>query len=320
MEERKGIAHLEGFSGAAVTLGKFDGIHRGHKLLINQVLAEKRNGRPAVLLAFDIGRQTLYTQKERRQKLARMGIDCLVECPLDERLRQMEAEDFIREILVEKLQVKMVAVGEDFRFGFKRLGTPRLLTQMGGAYGFSTKIFPKVADHGREISSTYIRQLLGEGEISRVNELLGDVFYTSGEILHGRGLGHRKLVPTTNLRPPAEKLLPRSGVYVTISDLGGRRFGGVTNVGYKPTVGGEAFAGVETYLFGCRENLYGQEAKVYFLEFLRPEQHFSSLQSLKAQLFADIRRAKAHLADSPAFERSAGQFYEAKEKEMRLSF
>ena len=300
MEERKGIAQLYGFSETAVTLGKFDGIHRGHKVLINQVLAEKKNGYQAVLMAFDAASSTLYTQRERREKLALMGIDCLVECPLDEQFCRIEAQDFIRDILVDKLRVKKIAVGEDFRFGYKRRGTPELLEKMGTRYGFIVAVFPKVTDDGRTISSTRIRELLSKGEIFQVNKLLGDVYYISGEVLHGRGLGHRKLVPTTNIKPAREKLLPPNGVYVTISDFCGQKFGGVTNVGYKPTVGGEAFIGVETYLFGCRENLYGQKTKVYFLEFLRPERQFQSVESLKAQLFADIRKAKGYLDKSPA--------------------
>lgn len=294
MDYRKGITSLDGFGKTAVTLGKFDGIHRGHKKLICRVLEKKTEGMEAVLVSFDASRHMLYTKQERRERLEKMGLDCMIECPLDEHIRHMHAEDFVREILVKRLHVRHIVMGADFRFGFERKGTPALLEKMGKEAGFTVEVLAKEMDKGREISSTYVREQLNEGNLPKVNELLGEVYSVSGEVLHGRGLGHRKLLPTTNLVPPREKLLPPNGVYVTISDFGDKQFGGITNIGYKPTVGGEEFIGVETYLFHCDENLYGKKSQVYFLEFLRPERKFSSLSELKIQLKTDIKEGMSY--------------------------
>ena len=134
--------------------------------------------------------------------------------------------------------------------------------------------------------------------MDKVAELLGEYFSTTGEVLHGRGLGHRKLMPTTNLVPPKEKLMPPNGVYITKSRFGDQQFHGITNVGYKPTVGAEEFLGVETYLFHCDQNLYGQKSVVSFLKFLRPERRFDSLEKLKAQLMADIEKAQNYFEET----------------------
>ena len=294
MDYRKEITDLNGFGQTAVTLGKFDGVHRGHKKLICRVLEKKAMGMETVLFAFGTSRHMLYTREERKEKLASMGVDVLIDCPLDEHIRHMRAEDFVTQILVDRLHARYLAVGRDFRFGYERKGTPGLLQEMGDSLGFSVDILDDEMDRGRKISSTYVREQLNEGNIPKVNELLGEVFSVSGEVLHGRGLGHRKLVPTTNLVPPREKLLPPNGVYVTISDFGGKRYRGITNIGYKPTVGGEEFIGVETYLFHCAEKLYGRKSRVYFLEFLRPERKFDSLEGLKEQLKKDIAKGMAY--------------------------
>lgn len=301
MDYRDNIKNLSGFSQTAVTLGKFDGIHRGHKKLICRVLEKKAEGCEAVIFAFDVSKHMLYTRQERKDRLGKMGVDCLIECPLDEHIRHMQAEDFVREILVKRLHVRYIVVGEDFRFGHERRGNPALLETMGQEFGFSVEILSKEMDRGREISSTYVREQLNEGNIPKVNELLGEVFHATGEVLHGRGLGHRKLLPTTNLVPPREKLLPPNGVYVTVSDFGDKQFGGITNIGYKPTVGGEEFIGIETYLFHCNENLYGRKSKVYFLEFLRPERKFDTIEELKGQLKTDIAKGMSY------FQKSGGQ-------------
>ena len=152
----------------------------------------------------------------------------------------------------------------------------------------------KEMDGTREISSTYVREQLNEGNIEKANELLGYHFSTEGEVVHGRRLGRTIGVPTANLIPPREKLMPPNGVYVTRTHFGEDSYMGITNVGYKPTVGGEQFLGVETYLFECSEDLYGREAKVEFFHFVRPERRFESLQALKEQLDKDIETGKKY--------------------------
>lgn len=283
---------------SAVTLGKFDGVHRGHQKLLEKILEKKEEGAKTVVFAFVSASQTIYTGEERRTLLEKMGVDILLECPLDEKIRHMRAESFIREILVGDLQVSYIAVGEDFRFGYERKGTPRLLKEFGRKYGFTVDIVPKEMDGSRKISSTFVREELRHGNMEKVSQLLGISYFVEGIVEHGRGIGHKVLFPTTNLVPPKEKLMPPAGVYVTLSRFGKNRYQGITNVGYKPTVG-EAFLGVETYLFDCEENLYGQKCVVEFCKFLRPEQKFPSLDMLKAQMEKDILRGKVFFEENP---------------------
>ena len=149
----------------------------------------------------------------------------------------------------------------------------------------------KLKDGSREISSTYVREELEKGNMEKVNELLGYVYFTRGEIVHGRQLGRTIGVPTANLIPPVCKKLPPNGVYITRSRIGDKIYQGITNVGYKPTVA-EHFLGVETYLFDCDEDLYGQDAEVRFYRYLRPERKFASLQELKGQLDVDVQKGR----------------------------
>lgn len=276
----------------AVTMGKFDGIHRGHRKLIEKILEHKREtGAAAVVLAFVSDKKMILTKAERRDLLEHLGVDVLLECLLDGRLRHMKAENFIRQILVGALHTSLVAVGEDFRFGFERKGTPEMLRRFGEKYGFSTEILPKEMDGQRKVSSTFIREELNRGSMEKVSSLLGCDFYVSGIVEHGRGMGHRTFFPTTNLIPMPEKLLPPNGVYVTVSSFGQEVYPGITNVGYKPTVG-ENFIGVESYLFDCEKNLYGKSCTVQFKKFLRPEHKFSSFEALKEQISRDIAKGR----------------------------
>ncbi|MDO4307281.1 MAG: riboflavin biosynthesis protein RibF [Eubacteriales bacterium] len=279
--------------GSAVTLGKFDGVHRGHQKLVEKILKQKEEGAKAVLFAFVASSQMILTAEERERLLEKMGLDVLLECPLDDRIRHMKAEAFVKEILVGDLQASYVAVGEDFRFGFERKGTPGLLTELGRKYGFAVEILPKEMQGSRKISSTYIREELRRGHMEKVAVLLGRNFSVEGIVEHGRGMGHKFLFPTVNLVPSAGKLMPPNGVYVTISRFGERVFRGITNVGYKPTVG-EKFLGVETYLFDCDEDLYGQECVVEFLKYQRPEQKFASFEALRSQMNNDVANGKRY--------------------------
>ena len=243
-------------SHSAVTLGKFDGIHRGHQKLVEKIIEQKQEGAQAVVLALGTASRTILTKEERCRILEEMGVDILLECPLTEKIRHMKAENFIKEILIGDLQVSYVAVGE--------------------------------------ISSTFVREELNRGNMEKFRFLMGTDFSVEGIVEHGRGMGHKYLLPTTNLIPPVEKLMPPNGVYITVSHFRDRSYQGITNVGHKPTVGGEKFIGVETYLFDCNEDLYGEYCKVDFKKFLRPEQKFSSLEALKAQLERDAVKGQEY--------------------------
>ncbi|MBQ8306598.1 MAG: bifunctional riboflavin kinase/FAD synthetase [Blautia sp.] len=281
-------------SDSAVTLGKFDGLHRGHKKLVEQVIQKKDEGALAVLFAFDMQGSTLLSRNERIHLLEEMGIDYLLECPLNEQIRRMEAEVFVQDILLDRLHASTVVVGEDFRFGHQRKGNAELLLRLGEQLGFRVAVVPREMDGERKVSSTTVREELEIGNMERVRELLGTPFFVEGKVVHGAGIGHKLLLPTTNLVPPPEKRMPPSGVYVTRSRFGDRILGGVTNVGCKPTVDG-SFLGVETYLYDCDEDLYEQDCRVEFLHYLRREQRFASLADLKRQLLEDASQGRKYL-------------------------
>lgn len=290
---------------SAVTLGKFDGLHRGHQKLIACMKQKKKENCTTVVFTFDVSplvklyhkpAKTLLTNEERQELAENLGVDVLIACPFTDAVMNMEAEEFVKEFLVKRLHVSYLAVGPDFRFGHERKGNPELLKQMGTQYDFTVEVVEKLTDGTREISSTYVREELEEGHIEKVNALLGYQYFTRGEIVHGRQLGRTIGVPTANLIPPVSKKFPPNGVYLTRSKIGEKEYDGISNVGYKPTVK-ENFLGVETYLFNCNEDLYGQEAEVRFYHYLRPERKFASLIELKGQLDIDVAKGKQFFAD-----------------------
>lgn len=293
MEYRRLDSEFPKLEKSAVTLGKFDGVHRGHKKLIDRILERKKYGEKAVLVAFVSGRAALLTTEERIRYLEKLGIDLLLECPLTQEFCSMQAEDFIKQILVDALDTRFAAVGEDFCFGYERKGNTSLLTEMGKRYGFQTSVVEKEMDGDRKVSSTYIREELQLGHMEKVEDLLGRPFSVEGRVQHGRGMGHKNFFPTANLVPPTAKLMPPNGVYATRSIFEDKEFFGITNVGYKPTVG-ESFLGVETFLFDCEEDLYGKFCQVELKHFQRPEMKFPSFEDLKAQIERDVRSGKEY--------------------------
>lgn len=284
-----GTTEFETTEATAISLGKFDGLHMGHQLLVNRILKKKEEGLKALIFTFDFGdRPMLLLPEERRALLKKWGVDCLIECPFVESLAHMEAEDFVREILVKRLHVKYLAVGTDFHFGHNRKGSYQLLEAMQEECGFEVEVVEKACYDGEEISSTRIRRELEQGHMELVNQLLGYNFSVTGEVLHGRQIGRTLGLPTTNLLPGPGKLLPPNGVYATRTRIADEIFEGITNIGHKPTVGAEPRRGVETFLFDLDRNLYCDVITVNFYGFERPERKFESLEALKARIEQDV--------------------------------
>lgn len=283
----------------AVTVGKFDGVHLGHRSLLAAVLKEAENGLASCVVSFstavDCGRKVIYTKEEQRKLCESMGVDVLAEYPLDESLREMTAEQFVSEILCKRLQAKVIVAGEDFRFGKDRTGDVKLLQILEDSYGYRTVIVPKVTTAKVRISSTGIRELLATGDVSEAKERLGSPYTVFGEVLHGKKLGRSLGVPTMNLIPATEKLLPAYGVYVTRTKVDEQWFDGVTNIGLRPTVDSDERVSVETHLFAYEGDLYGKQVEVQFFEFLRPEKKFTDLEQLKNAMQEDFKNAKAYL-------------------------
>lgn len=288
MEYLSGLSGLYIYEETAVTLGKFDGLHRGHQKLIKRTMGYQRQGYKSTVFTLDFGRkEMLLTGEERRKILEKKGVSYLIDCPFLPEVASMEPEDFIQSVLVDKLHAKKIVVGEDFHFGHNRKGDARLLKELEHIYEYEAEIVRKEKEGDREISSTYIREEIAKGNMEAAGRLLGYPYFVSGEVLHGRHIGSRLLVPTTNLVPTTRKLLPPNGVYISRTLVNGREYGGITNIGYKPTVG-EKFRGVETYMFDFDEDLYGCDITVQLLKFLRPEKKFDSIDLLREQMKQDI--------------------------------
>ena len=285
----------------AVTLGKFDGLHRGHELLMHTVLeCKERYHVASVAFTFDmpprnrveeIVANVLTTNEEKQYIFEKQGIDYLIECPFTTEVMSMEPKDFIAWIATS-LNMKYVVVGDDFRFGHKRAGDYHTLLQYEKEYGYKTIVLDKLKDSNRDISSTYVREKIADGNIRKANELLGYHYFIKSEILHGKKLGRRIGIPTINMILSEHKLLPPTGVYVTEVLVEGKKYMGVTNVGCKPTVSEERIVGVETYIDNFSQDIYGEKIVVSFLEYIRPEMKFASIEELKAQMESDIHVAR----------------------------
>ncbi len=286
-----------------ITLGKFDGIHRGHQKLFSHVrqLARERNLEQLVF-TFDVSPQVklgkseysfLMTNAEKRILSERFGMDVLLECPFTENIRSMEPEEFVRVILCDLLRAKAVVIGDDFRFGKRRAGDAALLWELSEKYGYSVDVIPKIRDEetGREISSTYVKEELALGHMQKVNTLLGYDYFISGEVVSGMHLGTGFGFPTINILPVKGKMLPPNGVYASVTELDGKQFDSITNIGVKPTVDGGTL-GIETFILDFSGDLYGKKVSVQLLEFERPEKKFESVEALKSQVFADIEKRK----------------------------
>lgn len=284
----------------AITVGKFDGIHKGHNILTTDIISKSESGFKSCLITFtnsvrkaieNDDSPALITNKERTFMLDSNGLDYLIECPFDEQLMKTDAKRFIK-LLVDNLNMKYMVVGEDFTFGHKGLGNVDLLKQLADEYGFILKVIEKIKLNNRDISSSYIREELTEGHMDVVNEMLGYEYFVWGEVVHGAHLGTKIGIPTINIMPEKSKLVPKFGVYVTTIDFDGRLYHGVTNVGTKPSVSNENIVGIETHILDYNGDLYGKFVKVTFQSFLRPEMKFNSVEELKKQMSKDKIIAK----------------------------
>lgn len=294
----------------AIVLGKFDGVHAGHQLLLDRLLEQKENGLKTVVFTFDKSPASLFIQdgtayrelctlEEKRVIFEKMGVDILIEFPMDPETAMIPASEFITEILQRSLNCKMLIAGEDITFGYKGLGDKDMLIDNSEACGYQVEILDKLMsdvlfpeeERIEEISSTCIRKDINAGKVARANAMMGRAFSVKGEVVHGNQLGGSALeMPTANVKWPENKVLPAFGVYFTKVWAKNNVYAGITNVGRKPTVAGSQATEVlaETYIYDFAEDLYGQEITIEFCEFRRPEQTFEGLEALKAQLKEDM--------------------------------
>ena len=296
---------------SAVALGKFEGIHRGHQLLLNEVKKQKKHHLQSVVFTFDrppgtiLGRDgekksldtctQIYTREERYRILKDLGIDQLIEFPFTREFACLSPEEFIRDVLVDKTGARVVVVGTDFRFGRGRSGSVEDLRHFSEIYGFDLLVMDKLREGQSDISSSRVRDLLGLGRMEEADGLLGRPYFISGPVIHGRELGRTIQIPTANLAVQPCKLTPPNGVYITKTHLGEESFFGITNIGVKPTVESDSRKGAETYIFDFDRDVYGEEIQVDLLHYCRPEQKFDSVAHLQEQMARDISSAREYI-------------------------
>lgn len=283
-------------TGTAVALGKFDGIHLGHQVLIESLLKEKRKGRKTLVFTFGqlpnevlSGRiqKTIYTAQEKAYYFARLGIDILLEYPFTKEFAACPPEVFVKEYLVRQLGLRSVYVGEDFHFGRGRSGNVGLLRLLGAECYFEVNAITKKTLHGKVVSSTVIRDML-ESHFHVANEMLGNPYFVYGEVVHGQHLGHTIGYPTINQRIPEQKMVPAFGVYASRVLIDGVYHTAISNLGQKPTVDGNHQVGLETHILDYNGNLYGKWLQTELLFFIRPEEKFNDIEELKEQISNDI--------------------------------
>lgn len=280
---------------AAVTLGKFDGLHLGHQKLIEKVRRYQSNDVAGVVCAFDMGNASLLTGRQRRERLEGQ-VDYLIACAFTKELREMEAESFIEEILIKRMKAVHVVVGSDFGFGHRKCGDVAMLEDYARRGRFCLDVVEKEQYQGRVISSTYIREELAKGDVGLAARLLGYPYEAHGTVEHGRRLGRRLGFPTMNMLWEEQKIAPRFGVYACEVLIDGTWRQGICNVGIKPTVTDEERLLVESHVFDYQGDVYGKAIWVRFCEFERPEMKFASVEELKAQVEKDIRYGRDYFA------------------------
>lgn len=299
----RGIHNLnEQHRGCVLTIGNFDGVHRGHQALMSRLREEgrKRNlpvvvmvfePQPLELFAGDKAPARLTRLREKLRYLAEAGVDKVLCVRFDRRFAALSAQSFISELLVEKLDVKYLAVGDDFRFGAGRQGDFLLLQKAGVEYGFDVVSTETFCDGGKRISSTAVRQALAADDLALAQSLLGHPFSISGRVVHGDALGRTLGFPTANL-PLRRSVSPVKGVYaVEVHGLTPEPIPGVANIGTRPTVKGLRQQ-LEVHLLDINMNLYGRHIDVVLKQKLRNEQRFASLEALKEQIAKDVVTAR----------------------------
>lgn len=283
---------------SAVAIGKFDGIHLGHQKLLSHLTSQKKQGLIATVFTFDTQvsaffggeEKELTTRAEKREAFAALGIDVLIEFPLNRETAATAPEAFVEHYLAKRMRAAYICAGPDLSFGKGGAGDFALLAHCADCFGYCTELIEKVKVGGKEVSSTRIRDAVRLGKMQDAAEMLGRPYTVKGSVEHGKQLGRTLGMPTANLVPEKDKLLPPNGVYNTRVQIDGRKniCKGISNVGCKPTVSDENRVGIETYLYDFDGDLYGREMIVELLHFCRPEQKFDSVKALKTQIAADI--------------------------------
>jgi phosphoribosyl 1,2-cyclic phosphate phosphodiesterase len=293
--------------GSVIAIGTFDGIHIGHQRILGYAINRAReSGAVATALTFEppplkvlrpeVAPLRISTNQQRMEWFGALGMEAAVVLPFTKELAAYSPEEFVEEILVRKLQVRAVVVGDNFRFGHKQAGDVKFLRELGTREGFEVVVHEPVGLDGEVVSSTRIRKLLAEGDVKRAARLLGRPFVLTGEVVSGTGTGRKYTFPTLNVKPEQE-VLPARGVYITRTVLEGEPSShrSVTNVGMRPTFDGKGLS-IETHLLDYSGNFTPERIEIRFWKRLREERKFSGPDELKEQIAKDIAKANKFFA------------------------
>jgi len=290
----------------AVTLGNFDGLHLGHRSLINltKQFAEEQ-GLKSVVFTFSPHPMLVFQKREdfalimdpaeKRFQMEQLGIDLYIEYPFDMEFAAMSPEDFANQLIFDKLNCQVLIVGEDYHFGKGAAGNYEMLKKLGAERGVVVVGVPKVLYGEERVSSSRIRHCLVEKQLEEANQMLTVPYFILGTVKEGKKLGRTIGFPTVNIEAHPLKLFPPNGVYATKTLYQGKYYYGVTNIGKNPTVNGTVKI-VETFLLDFNKMIYGETLQTFFYKFLRPEQKFPSVEELQRQIGINAEQARAYFA------------------------
>ena len=304
MELVRGLHNLRPrHRGCVATIGNFDGVHAGHQAILKRLRTHSdRLGLPGCVVIFEPQPREYFSPRSAPPRLTRLrdklvlfagqGVDRVLCLAFNRRLRELSAEEFVQQVLVDGMGVKHLEVGDDFRFGCDRSGDFAFLLESGKRHGFTVEAANTVADSGERVSSTRLRQVLAEGDFELAERLLGRPFSITGRVMHGQKLGRTLGAPTANVQ--LKRLhAPLQGVYRVSGEVNGQTHKGVANIGTRPTVEGDGRPHLEVHLLDFAGDLYGERMTVTFHEKIRDEQRFDSLESLQQAIQADFATARA---------------------------
>lgn len=304
MQILEGVEELKRpLSSSVVTIGNFDGIHRGHQKLLEKLKLHGRSlGAPSVVMTFDPHPMKvlfpeksvfrLFSKKDQEEQLAKLGVDYLIRQAFNHELVQTSAEDFFQKYLLKPLTPKALVVGHDFRFGKNRQGDFNVLKKWGEAAGILVEQIEAFYLSGQVVSSSRIRDLLSKGDLFEVHQLLGRNYFIEGQVEGGHGRGKQMGFPTANLKAPEGVFMPK-GVYVTQVHMGAESYKAVTNVGLSPTFEDlNPQLKIENFIFDLNKDIYDQNIRVEFFKYLRAEKKFSNVQELTEQISRDVSQAQ----------------------------
>ncbi|QHF23972.1 bifunctional riboflavin kinase/FAD synthetase [Rathayibacter sp. VKM Ac-2804] len=313
MRVEQRAADLTGIGPSAVTIGKFDGVHTGHRAVIDTLHARARErGLAAVVVTFDRNPLSviapekcppaLVGNEQKLELLAGTGIDATLLLAFDAQFRSLTAEEFVRQVLVDALEARVVLVGSDFRFGAHGAGDVAMLRALGEAHGFEVELIDDVRpEHGRRVSSTWIRELLAEGDVEHATWLLGHEPVVRGVVVHGAKRGRELGFPTANLSPESQGLIPADGVYAGRFVTEGRSYPAAISVGSNPTFVGVPPKQVEAYLLDETIDLYDRVVDVAFVSRIRGQVAYEGVEPLIRQMNDDVEKVRTILgAERPA--------------------